>query len=583
MSAPSHHDQAHDDQAHDEQVVLLDVRGRPVGSAAKQSVHTCDTPLHLGFSCYVVDRAGRVLLTKRAASKRTWPGVWTNACCGHPQPGETLRAAVARRLRDELGVVPASMTLVLPDFLYRAVMDNGVVEHELCPVIVAEVDGEPCPNPDEVGDVAWIAWETLCAQARDQPETLSPWSVAQIAQLTSLASSPRGLIERVGFDGAGLDTPTLQHAAPRPVDAGPVSWAPAGSDHAIDPFVPIRARVEDVLTSFVAAKSAELSELDPALGALTREIGALIGAGGKRLRPAFVHWGHRASGTHDDTGVAAVAAAVEMLHTFALLHDDVMDRSATRRGRPAAHQGLAEVHVADELAGDPQWFGTSAAILAGDLAFVWADELLDTAPLCAAALVRARRVFTTLRSEVMAGQYLDLRLNAVGSAGPSAASRVALLKSGRYTVTRPLELGLALAGDVVGATADALAVYGDALGVAFQMRDDILGLFGDPARTGKGCADDLRAGKRTVLILRALALASDAQRDTLVRALGDVDLDDHDAEECREIVARSGALASVETMLRAHHSTALAALAGVPEPARAALTALASDVVHRDC
>jgi geranylgeranyl diphosphate synthase type I len=329
----------------------------------------------------------------------------------------------------------------------------------------------------------------------------------------------------------------------------------------------------------VSARVAELDELDPRLGVLGREIGGLVGGRGKRLRPAFVYWGHRAGGGGDNLAVVQVAAAIEMLHTFALLHDDVMDRADTRRGRPAARRGFAAVHTAERLAGDRDWFGVSAAILAGDLAFVWADQLLDAAP--TPCLARVRRIFTALRVEVMAGQYLDLRLDGATSVHPDEARRVALLKSGRYTVTRPLQLGWALAGGAEGAAAHALARYGDAIGLAFQLRDDILGLFGDPAITGKSSCDDLRAGKRTVLMLRALTQASPAQRAVLERALGDRDLDDGAVERCREIVVDSGALAAVETLLASRLATAIEAVGELPDPARTALAGLAARAVHR--
>ena len=242
------------------------------------------------------------------------------------------------------------------------------------------------------------------------------------------------------------------------------------------------------------------------------------------------------------------------------------------------------MHRACGWRGDDEWFGTSAAILAGDLTFVWADEMFDAARLPRGAEGRARRAFTTLRAEVMAGQYLDLRLAARTDATEQDARQVALLKSGRYTVTRPLELGLALAPQPPAPElAAALAAYGDAVGIAFQLRDDVLGLFGDPEQTGKGRNDDLREGKRTLLMLRALALTTGADRRFLEAALGNPALTDAEADRGRAIVAGCGALASVETRLRAEHATALAALARVPEPARGALAALAMVAVERQC
>src|SRR5689334_5824760 len=138
-----------------EHVVLLDQRGRAVGIRPKAEVHGATTPLHLAFSCHVVDQDGRVLLAQRAATKRTWPGVWSNACCGHPQVGETLRGAVERRLDEELGLVVDRIAVALPDFTYRAVMDDGTVEHERCPVVIASVKGSARPWAPEVAAVDW--------------------------------------------------------------------------------------------------------------------------------------------------------------------------------------------------------------------------------------------------------------------------------------------------------------------------------------------------------------------------------------------------------------------------------------------
>ena len=197
-------------------------------------------------------------------------------------------------------------------------------------------------------------------------------------------------------------------------------------------------------------------------------------------------------------------------------------------------------------------------------------------------MARARQVFTTLRTEVIAGQYLDLALAANDAAAEEAARQVALLKSARYTVTRPLLLGAALAPEHAAHGVDkALNTYGDAVGLAFQMRDDILGVFGDPAVTGKGCLDDLRDGKRTLLALRALRLASGASRELLSQCLGDPCLDGERADRCREVIAHSGALASIERLIAHQHELAVEAIAGLEQPSRIALEQLAANAVER--
>ncbi|MBL0887091.1 isopentenyl-diphosphate Delta-isomerase [Myceligenerans indicum] len=175
-----------------ELVVLLDQDGDPIGTESKQSVHTTRTPLHLAFSCHVRDAAGRVLVTRRSLRKRTWPGVWTNSFCGHPQPDEPMTAAVERRARDELGLAVREVRLVLPHFRYRAVDASGIVENELCPVHVAITDDEPRPNPDEVAEFRWSTPDELGTALRAAPWAFSPWFVKQAREMSLYAGPDTG-------------------------------------------------------------------------------------------------------------------------------------------------------------------------------------------------------------------------------------------------------------------------------------------------------------------------------------------------------------------------------------------------------
>lgn len=583
-----------------EHVVVLNERGRATALRAKADAHGPGTPLHLAFSCHLVRSGGSVLITRRAADKRTWPGVWTNGCCGHPQLGESLGQAVLRRLRQELGVVPSAAGVAIPDFTYRAEMDDGTVEHEVCPVLVARVDDDLHLDPAEVDDAEWVPWVDLVHRARTAPATLSPWSVEQILRLAELAISPDVWLEGAAEQAAALlawqpgvgapDSPRCLATAPTVSSA----TAAGGGSHPAAALEPVAEPLDGLLHAFVDERRQEVLRVDPSLAEVLDEIAGLVAAGGKRLRPAYVYWGHRATGAAHEPEVLIPAGAVELLHTFALLHDDVMDRSASRRGRPAAHAALTALHRAEGRVGNSDWFGVSAAILAGDLTFVWADELFDATDLPAEAVARARQVFATLRAEVIAGQYLDLGLaadpTALGGALPGAAQgasaeraaeKVALLKSARYTVTRPLLLGAGLAGPVDPQLEGALRTYGDAVGVAFQMRDDVLGLFGEPDETGKGVLEDVREGKRTLLLLRAMRLATPGQRAVLYARVGDPHLDEAGAARVQEVVAATGALASVEALIAAQQVLARSALAGVPQPARDALDELATLAIER--
>jgi len=362
-------------------------------------------------------------------------------------------------------------------------------------------------------------------------------------------------------------------------DADSSPGGPAGGAFGETALDSISTAVAHRIARFVDAQVAELQALDPALERLGAAIADLVDAGGKRLRPAFVYWGHRATGADHDDAVFTPAAAVELVHAFALIQDDVMDRSPTRRGAPAAYVAFAAAHEDAAHRGDAAWFGVSAAILAGDLATAWAARLFDEADFPVEVMTRARRVFVDLRTEVIAGQYLEL-WHTGRDADEHDALRVGLLKSGRYTVTRPLLLGAALGG-ADSELEDALTAYGDAIGVAFQLRDDILGLYGDPELTGKSTLDDLREGKQTLLMVWALQRADAADRTTLDRLLGNEAATPADVEMVGDIVRRTGALDDVVQLLDERRITAHQALARIGDPARGALTDLGDLALER--
>lgn len=175
-----------------ELVVLLDENGHSIGSASKTEVHCNDTPLHLAFSCYVFNPAGQLLVTRRALGKRTWPGVWSNSCCGHPAPDEPTEEAVHRRVREELGVALHDVRVCLPEFRYRAIDATGTVENELCPVYTAVTADRPEPEPTEIVDWAWAEWPEFVRLAERAPWAISPWAAEQAPLVANLLGNDRG-------------------------------------------------------------------------------------------------------------------------------------------------------------------------------------------------------------------------------------------------------------------------------------------------------------------------------------------------------------------------------------------------------
>lgn len=337
----------------------------------------------------------------------------------------------------------------------------------------------------------------------------------------------------------------------------------------------IATRVERRVGELLDAEAARWREVDPDLLEPLEALRALVLAGGKRLRPAFCHWGFVAAGGHpDDQQVIDAGAAFELLQAFALIHDDVMDGSAVRRGAPAVHRRFAERHAAATWAGESRRFGEGVAILAGDLALVYADLVLPSGS------APATQLWHELRIELNIGQYLDLAGTATGGVGREGARRIARLKSGRYTIERPLQLGALLAGSAE--LARSLSAYGDPLGEAFQLRDDVLGVYGLPLRTGKPVGDDLREGKPTLLLAVARERADEAGQ-ALLDQVGDPELSGEAVAELQALFVSTGALEVVETEIAALAGRAVAALPAIdlPDHADLALRDLADFVVAR--
>ncbi|HEX4722354.1 MAG TPA: polyprenyl synthetase family protein [Pseudonocardiaceae bacterium] len=323
---------------------------------------------------------------------------------------------------------------------------------------------------------------------------------------------------------------------------------------------------------------------------VTDAVGALaefVLLGGKRIRPTFAWWGWRGAGGAAD-GPAADAvlraiSALELLQAGALLHDDLMDASSVRRGAPTVHVAFAARHRADRLHGEPERFGLAAAVLLGDIALTWADDRFQTAGLPADALARAVPPWQAMRTEMLAGQYIDVLTQAHGDESADAALRIDRWKTAAYTVRRPLHIGAAIAG----ADPEVIAAYdrfGADLGIAFQLRDDLLGVFGDPAVTGKPAGDDIRDGKRTLLMALGMRQAEPADAALLRSGLGRADLTADDVARVRTLLVDAGAVAAVEQRIAELTTSALDTVAAAPiaAPAAERLAELAVTATRRD-
>ncbi len=343
-----------------------------------------------------------------------------------------------------------------------------------------------------------------------------------------------------------------------------------------------RNRIQSVLDTFVDVQADRLAPLGADAARLLTEARRSV-SGGKRFRASFCYWGYRAvrADVPDEDALARACAALELLHASALVHDDFMDASDTRRGRPATHRAFESEHRRAGWTGQPEQYGAAAAILLGDLLLSWSDELLRRCGLPLTEVAPALEVFDLCRSEVIAGQFLDVSVQARANADVETAMTVLRYKSAKYSIERPVHIGAALAG----ATAEqvqGLSRFGLPLGEAFQLRDDLLGVFGDPVVTGKPAGDDLIEGKRTVLVALALDAAPAADAALLDASLGRP-LDVPAVAELRRIIESSGAHAQVEEVIGSLADTALAALdqVDIDDQARDALRELANAATQR--
>lgn len=341
--------------------------------------------------------------------------------------------------------------------------------------------------------------------------------------------------------------------------------------------------VRDRLTQFLDAQELTIADIGAPVTDAVAHLRSFVLNGGKRIRPLYAWAGFLAAQGHKNSSeklesVLDAAASLEFIQACALIHDDIIDSSDTRREAPTVHRAVEADHRANNFEGDPEHFGVSVSILAGDMALVWAEDMLQDSGLSAEALARTRDAWRGMRTEVIGGQLLDIYLESHANESVELADSVNRFKTAAYTIARPLHLGASIAGGSPQLI-DALLHYGHDIGIAFQLRDDLLGVFGDPAITGKPAGDDIREGKRTVLLALALQRADKQSPEaaTAIRAgVGKV-TSPEDIAVITEHIRATGAEEEVEQRISQLTESGLAHLddVDIPDEVRAQLRALA--------
>jgi len=325
----------------------------------------------------------------------------------------------------------------------------------------------------------------------------------------------------------------------------------------------LRERVEAQLQDFLKIQSDYFTAIAPELKPAATSLTAFVINGGKRFRPLFAAVGAMGAGSQLSDAEIRAFASLELLQACALVHDDLMDASDTRRGEPAIHKLFESMHESEKYQGKASQFGLSASVLIGDLALIWSDQMLNSSGIKSESLLAALSVHDEMRVELIAGQYLDVFEQARGTQSVAQALNIARYKSAKYTIERPLHLGAAIAIPDATKRAQLVSIYSEfglPLGEAFQLRDDLLGVFGDPKVTGKPAGDDLREGKRTVLMAMTHDRISGAAEAEFMAEFGNHDISESAITRLQEIISETGAAMHVEDLIEELTSTALEAL-----------------------
>lgn len=321
----------------------------------------------------------------------------------------------------------------------------------------------------------------------------------------------------------------------------------------------IHSQINSSLERFLSEQVDRINEIDVYLKPVASSLSDFVRDGGKRFRPIFSYLGYLGAGGEESDAAIQVSSSLELVHACALIHDDLMDGSDSRRGKPSLHKNFENIHSQSKYLGKPEKFGAAAAILIGDLALSWSDQMIYESDSLSLNLKAALPVFYEMRSELMAGQYLDVLEGVIAKSDTDRSRKIAQYKSGKYSIERPLQFGGSLAS-ANSKILESYSEYGLPLGEAFQLRDDILGIFGKSDVTGKPSGDDIREGKRTLLIAMTLEGCNPVQKSKIENSLGKSDLSDSEVTSIQEIIVESGALARCEALIESLYARAIQAI-----------------------
>lgn len=349
-------------------------------------------------------------------------------------------------------------------------------------------------------------------------------------------------------------------------------------------LIQFKKRIDVELEKFLKEKLDEALRVSPEVVPLAEQIYMIVKNGGKRLRPAFMYFAYKGVGGRDEKAILYTSMAVELLHTFALVHDDIIDKSLTRRGLATPHMFFKEMHEKQKWLGDSYHFGISSAILSGDLAHIYADQILTNSPFPREDLEKAHQYYDISRIEVVFGQHLDILGGVKRNFTEKEILHMLEYKSGKYSIERPLHCGAALAR-APKIFYRAFSDYGITLGQAFQIQDDILGMFGDEEKTGKSTDSDIKEGKRTLLVIKAYENANIKQKKILDKALGNPKVSAKEVESVRQIVKETGSYQYSKDLARKLIEKAKKGLKIAPltEESYDYLTGIADYMLEREC